>query len=283
MADKITEQGFVVGSDHFPSHYPIEFMNSPDTLWLKVTPKTFRPNISIQKDYNQGSTKAATSLYFLLGQSVTTGLTHQWGELSTLSGAVRELTSTVKKQATDVASTGGAILGSFNVSTPDALQRFNLTGAGRSAKNDAPYIYENTSRRQVALELQFAAHRNAEYEVWNPIQSLMVWSCASGSVGTQFGTEFNFPYVFKVQTVTGTGKEVDIINFRDAAMESVLPVFNQPYKDGYPMSASCSVTFVDINPVYREIVANGGKAAVTVKMEIDDNVNFDGSGNVRGL
>lgn len=270
MPDKITEQGFVVGSDHFPSHYPIEFMNSPDTLWLKVTPKTFRPNISVQSNTNAGATKAATSLYFLLGQSVTTGITHQWGELTTLSGAIREVTSTVKKQASDLSSTIGQTLGKVGYGSPDVLKGFDIAGAGRSAKNDAPYIYENTTRRQVALELQFATHWNSEYEVWNPIQSLMVWSCASASSGTQFGTEFSFPYVFKLQTVTGAGKEVDIINFRDAALESVLPVFNQPYKDGYPMSASCSVTFVDINPVYREIVSNGGKAAVNVKIELPE-------------
>ena len=49
-----------------------------------------------------------------------------------------------------------------------------------------------------------------------------------------------------------------------------MPVFNQPYKDGYPMSASCSVTFVDINPVYREIVADGGKASVNVEIELPE-------------
>lgn len=259
-------------SDHFPHYYSQEFMNSPDTLWLKVTPKTFRPNISIQTGFNAGSSQGLVSLYFLLGANVSVGLNHDWKDLDTLSGAIRSVTSTLKTQGSDLSQTFQTISGS------DIGKRFNIYGTGVGAKNDAPIIYENTDRRIFQATLDFAAQFDAEREVWNPIQSLMIWSCAESSNRGMFDTEFKFPYVFRVQTITGDGKETGLVNFTDAAIEQITPVYEAPYKDGYPMKATCQISFKDVNPVYRNQISGDGKSRIKVNV-----VKLDGSGNARGL
>ena len=265
MARKIPETSELqFAYDHFPWFYDNKFMTSSDTLWLRVTPKTFRPNISVQTGYNSG-VLGSTHLHFLLGQSISMGLNHTWNELDTLSGAIRGVKSTFQKQGSDVASVFKAVTGS------DLGQRFNIYGAGVSAKNDNPVIYENTDRRQLQVELNFVAHSDAEREVWNPIQALMVWSSAESGERGQFDTTFKFPYIFRVQTVTGTGKETGLVNFTDAAITSVLPTYNQPYKNGYPMSAQVQLTFMDINPVYRNRIAGDGVSRISA--------GFDGEGD----
>ena len=257
MAKKIPETNELeFAYDHFPWFYDQKFMKSKDTLWLRVTPKTFRPNISVQTGYNSG-TPSSQSLNFLLGQSLSMGLNHTWNELDTLSGAIRGVKSTFQKQGADVASVFKAVTGS------DLGQRFNVYGGGASAKNDSPIIYENTERRSFQIELNFVAHEDAEREVWNPIQALMIWSSAESGERGQFDTTFKFPYVFRVQTVTGAGKATGLVNFTDAAITSVLPTYNQPYKDGYPMSATVQLTFLDINPVYRNRIATDGVSRIS--------------------
>ena len=265
MADK-TRLDIQLSYDHFPWFYNRDFMESSDTLWLRVTPKTFRPNISVQTGYN-GGVPGSTALYFLLGQSLTMGLNHTWNELDTVSGAIRGIKSTLQKQGSDVASIFKTVTGS------DFGARFNQYATGTSAKNDNPIIYEDTNRRDFTIELNFVAHSDAEKEVWNPIQSLMVWSCAESGERGQFDTTFKFPFVFRVQTVTGKNKETGLVNFTDAAITQVLPTYNQPYKNGYPMSAQVQVTFLDINPVYRNRISNDGKSRITAGIVNDQGNN----------
>lgn len=259
MSNRSKIDNMELSYDHFPYFYNSDFMKSPDTLWLKVTPKTFRPNVTIQTGYNKGSL-FTTSLRFLLGKSISMGLNHTWEELDTLSGAIRNVTSTAKQQASDASSVFKSLTGD-NVSIG---QRFDIYSGGKSAKNDNPIIYKNTDRRSFQVEFNFVAHRDAKKEVWNPIQSLMIWSCAESYERGQFDTTFKFPYIFRVQTITGDDKETGLVSFDDAAITSVLPVYNEPYKDGYPMSATCQVTFMDINPVYRNRISSDGKSKINV-------------------
>jgi len=236
--------------DHFPSHYPQEFMTSPDTLWLKVTPKTFRPNINVQAGANQG-TKSQTSLYFLVAKEFTFGVDHTWEDLTSIAGALRGVIAGVK----DAISQGAAVFQSGQYL------------AGNTTKNDNPYIYKSSSKRKLTMEFNFATFRDPEGEVWNPIQSLIIWSCADKDAKAALSTTVNMPYVFKVQTVTGDGREVGLVNIENASLEAVMPSYKEPYKNGYPMSATCSLTFVDINPTYRSLISANGKSRISTGLD----------------
>ncbi len=237
---------------HYPNYYPLEFMESDDTLWLKVTPRTFRPDINAQINANTG-TLSTTSLYFLLSKSFSFGVDHTWADLTTVSGALREVKSSIENAITQV----GAIT---------RIDRFNFAKKGETKKNDNAYVYETSSRRKINLDLKFNAYADAKAEVWNPIQSLIIWSCADKASG-QFTTTVNFPYVFKLQTVTGKGTEVDLISIQNACIDSVSPVYNEPYKEGYPMNANVSISFTDINPTYRSLISTNGKARIRTGLD----------------
>ena len=252
MADKAKAQAPTLKVTHFPNHYPASFMNSPDTLWLRVTPKSFLPDINVQKGVNQGS-KSGVSLYFLLQKSFSFGVDHEWEDLTTLAGGIREVKAGFENAANQLSGFVGA-----NVA--------NAYAAGKTKKNDNPYIYKNSQRRKVSIELKFGTKFSAEDEVWNPIQSLILWSCAD-KIGGRFDTTVNFPFVFKLQTVTGDGREVGLISLSDACIDSVMPTYNEPYKNGYPMSAQVTVGFTDINPTYRSSILSGSKGTITTGTE----------------
>lgn len=251
-------------SDRFPSHYGDSFNNSEDTLWLKLTPKTFKPNITATKNINGGGSATRQSLWFLLSSTFSIGLQHQWDEETSISGALRELKTQAETQAAKLfAETGGGIT--------LAGKRFNDQYAGGiSSKNDTPFIYKNTTRRNFTVEVNFSAYTSSEKEVWNPIQTLMIWSAADGIGDGSLATQFYFPYVFKLETITGSGKLVDIVNFENAALEQVTPTFNQPYIQGYPSSASVSLTFTDIQPVYASSISSKGRSGISVGTETTD-------------
>lgn len=252
---------------HYPSHYPMEFMTSPDTLWLKVTPRTFRPDINVQSNTNTG-TFLGSSLYFLLSKTFSFGVDHTWDDLTTVSGAIRDVKAGVQNALTQA----GAIT---------RIDTINYAKQGKTVKNDNAYVYETSSRRKLSLEFNFAARSDPEAEVWNPIQSLIIWSCAD-KVGGQFSTMVNFPYVFRLQTVTGAGVEVGLIDIQNACIDLVTPTYSEPYINGYPMSADVTIEFTDINPTYRSLISPNGKARIRTGLEGPSQEELDRARQGRG-
>jgi len=224
--------------DFFPDFYDAKFKGSPDTLWLRVRPKEFRPNIQKQTGANEGSIVDGIDYRFLLSGSVNIGIDHTWTSLDTISGEIRNLKANVSKAVAQAGAAGGSSAG-------------NIFSQGISSKNDNPFIYEDTQRRTVNIELKFATYKDASKEVWTPIQNLMRWSCAESTESGSLATNFKFPYVFELRTVTGSGELTGMINIPNAALTQILPTYEAPYKNGYPMSATVSVTFSEIDPVYR--------------------------------
>ena len=231
----------------YPDYYTYDFKKN--SLWLQVKPRNFRPNIENQLAINGGS-DVGPVYHFLIGKSFTTGLSHEWADITSISGAIRDVK----------AELGGAANKAFS-----ALGAGNIYASGKSFKNDNPIVYQNSARRQFNIELQFAAKHNAQAEVWEPIFNLMKWSAASGPGKTQYSTQFDMPFVFSVQTVTGDGTAVPMVNFKNACIESITPNYSAPYKDGYPMHATCQVQWKDIDPTYRENIESSG-ATISVKV-----------------
>jgi hypothetical protein len=252
--------------NRFPANYPREFMESPDTLWLKITPRGFRPNINLQTGINSSPT-SDVALYFLLQKNFSFGVDHTWNDLTTVAGAFRDVKAGIQK--------AGAGLGALGVPT-DIIGLGDFYAGGKTVKNDNPYIYETSSRRKIQLEFQFGTYDNAEQDVWNPIQSLIIWSCAEKANGST-NTSVTMPYVFQLQTITGAGDPVDLIKMEHACIDQITPTFHEPYKNGYPMKATCSVNFTSINPTYRSEVSTNGKPRISAGIDTNQGQPKDAS------
>jgi len=224
--------------------YPIKFIPngisvSKDTLWLRITAKEFKPSVIARGGYNKGAPIETFS--FLMPPTLAYGYTHEWEDLTTIAGAVREITGELSKQVAVLQQTAQNSFG-----TPIIGDSFGL-----GQKNDAPFTYLNTQRFTVTLDVLFSVYDNAKSDVFDPIKKLIDMSCPEMGHTSAFSTDIKFPYVFEVGTYTGSDEPSHLINLRDAALTQITPTWNGPYIGGYPTSASVNLTFVDIYPVYR--------------------------------
>ncbi len=78
-------------------------------------------------------------------------------------------------------------------------------------------------------------------------------------------TEFSYPYVFSLQTFTGSGEAVDIISVKTVGLNNVLPSYKGPWIDGYPSYASLDLDFIDANPLYRSTLTSERSKKITVR------------------
>jgi hypothetical protein len=234
-------------AQYIPSgRYPCKFVpsgiqGSDDTLWLRISASKFSPNLISRGGVNTGQVDPSKIFEFLMPQSFGYGYNHTWNDFNTIAGAVREIKSEISKQSAALQQTTKNVTGNA------------LIGEGISLgqKNDNMYIYENTERFTVQIELSFAIYDDAKRDVFDPIKTLMELSSPKVSSLDAMGTSIEFPYVFDVGVYTGKGKPSELLQLKDAAMNSILPTWNGPYVRGYPSSATVQITFTDIYPVYR--------------------------------
>jgi hypothetical protein len=57
----------------------------------------------------------------------------------------------------------------------------------------------------------------------------------------------------------------EIIDYPVCALTSVQPDYKAPYVDGYPMTITLTLTFEDLQPIFRTFLKGGGRSRVTVK------------------
>ena len=127
-----------------------------------------------------------------------------------------------------------------------------------ATKSDAAIVYQDSANRQYSIEFELHAWRDPKTEVYDPIRSLFEYSCANIAKDSFLSIEL--PYVFDIQI----GNAVQI---KYAALTAVQPTWKFPWKDGYPMHATVSLTFMEIPPLYR--VTMGGKVSTKAPEEIN--------------
>jgi hypothetical protein len=129
-------------------------------------------------------------------------------------------------------------------------------------KPDTPLIYRGSSRRELPITFELADQGDPVKDVWDPVQRLREYSSPEHS-GDQFNIEF--PYVFFLQTVTGNGLPIPLLTMRRAVLRSVQPSFEGPYRGGYPSRCELTVTFVDMEHVYKDTFKIDPRVTGTMK------------------
>jgi hypothetical protein len=172
----------------------------------------------------------------------------------------------------------------FNeLATEVAHATHNITGLhAQSAKADAPLYYKDSARREWMFEFQFIVHSNAYSDVWLPIQEFLQMSAPRNAGAIFMGISdvgIEIPYLFNLQTKTGTGKPVPVLSVNEACITSIQPKYEQPYINGYPAKAELTITFRDMNVLYKESYKTGNPD------EVDINIKENGVpiGATRGL
>jgi len=223
------------GGQFYPNGIDRERAESKDTLWLQVIPRALNlENIRSRVDaFNGNELKGESPMWFLMPTEWSYNIDHTWEDLSSISGAFKEIKAKVGSQY-------NSLLGEGGVSITDGH------------KADNPILYTNSTRRAFKVQLDFVVYQDTYNDVYVPVQKLVEYSCPEIMTGS---TQFSYPYVFRLQTYTGDGNSVDIISVKTVAIQSVAPTYYGPWIDGYPSKATVDINFIDANPLYRSTLS----------------------------
>jgi len=106
-------------------------------------------------------------------------------------------------------------------------------------------VYKDSKRKEYSFTIEFGWWRNTdpEEQIFKPIRELEKWTCAE--MEDDF-TKINFPAIFDIRTVNS-----NLIHIKYGAITSVQPTWMSPYINGYPSKVSLTISFQDMEPLYR--------------------------------
>ena len=227
-----------------------EFNTSDDTLWLMVTP--MRLDVSQVLDTRGPGAVSTTPVdeptyKFLMPTQYSTSQNHEWDKFESVGVKFNELATEVTHALHNVTSLHAT-----------------------SAKSDAPLFYKDSARREWTFEFQFIIYKDAYKDVWLPIQEFLQMSSPKNTGGEAFGVGgqigIEIPYLFRLQTVTGSGVPVPVLSVDEAVITSVQPKYEQPYIGGFPSKAELTLTFKDMNVLYKDSYkTSSGSVKRTIK------------------
>lgn len=222
--------------------YPnnIEFSLKKDALWILVKPlKVISQNSASSRGSNSiitGDIKISgdepSELVFLAPMSYSENTIHTWENYDSLGSRLLG-----KGKALSVH--GGDIKGFLS-----GIKNGTIGGNTVTKKLDTPIAFTNSNRREYIFVFQLIDEGNPEKDVFEPVRLLQKWSCAE--MGKTI-IDFKRPYIFTLKTLNSK-----MIYVKHAALESVQPTYYGPYRNGYPSKCELSVTFKDLEPLYRK-------------------------------
>lgn len=227
-----------------------EFNDSSDTLWLWIQPK----KLSVAQVFHTRGKNAVSATYapepaykLLMPTTYSTSQNHEWDKFESVGVKFNELATEVSHAT------------------------HNITSLHKtSAKTDAPLFYKDSARREWIFEFQFIVHTDAYRDVWLPIQRFLQMSAprSTGELYGAFDVGIEIPYLFGLQTRTGAGANVPVLSVPEVCITSVQPKYEQPYIGGYPSKAELTITFKDMNTLYKDSYRDGSNvedATVIIK------------------
>ena len=191
--------------------------------------------------------KAGADLSAITGTLKKIGQTYG-KQIDISSGTLSGLTDFISAKKSDF----GQTLSEF---TRVAVSSVNAASIPKT-KVDTPLYYENSERRRFTFSIDIVAETDPKVDVVDPIKQLMELSAPEAKGGF---VNIEFPYIFHIRT-----SPKQFVNMKTAALVGVQPTWHAPYIDGWPSSVTCQFDFLDLSPVYRKTLREGGIINVNV-------------------
>lgn len=217
-----------------------------DTLRLMIDAYSIEKQ-DLQPKNNSGHIETGGLLYswnLVAPTEVQENIQHDWEDYGSWQGRAAELKSHLEKGA-------AALLGIAGGGVTRGTGNTNLS----LAKVDSPMVYVGSKRLEYNITVPFMRYKGGAFkDVFEPIHQFRKFSCASMGEGDVIG----FPAIFSISTFPA-----DFISIRFAALKDVQVVYQSPFIGGYPQRADCTLTFMDIQPLYQESWKNGKNILTT--------------------
>jgi len=259
MLDNIDRGSSGVGGS-FKCPRIIDFAPNANFQWLTLIAKELKVSHSYGGLENVVETGAVLgSFMFLLPEEFSEQTSHSWNEVDNIAGDIATKFTEANQKIVNMSALGDGIgrysggdstgVGSLVKSIGDASKQVQV-------KVDGALVYTDSTKRGYDFTFELVNQGDPIKDVIGPIKTLMSLSCARQIDALKI----DFPAIFELTTESG------IINIKNAALESVQATYKHGYdKSGYLRAAELSLSFKEIEPLYRHRVDMSSIGLVTTK------------------
>lgn len=223
-------------------------------LWIRFTGRkleTIGPFVR-SKNAIKASESRIGSWQFIAPNEIMENVSHDWEEFESIGTRAAQKSITMrhagmegKQVASAISGVTKSLMNEGNLpEVSSTLGNINKVGVP-AHKVDTTLVYKDTKRRayDLTFEFSFWNETDPEKKIFEPIRELEKWTCPD--IDGEF-TKINFPAVFNIKTV-----QSDLINIKYGVITSVQPTWMAPFINGYPSKVSLSISFQDMEPLYR--------------------------------
>jgi len=201
---------------------------------------------------------------FLAPESIVDAHNHEWKEYASIQSRILQKVITGKTGIDQWRQVYGNLKTIFKDAknlpsgqqVVEALQRVGNINVPKY-KIDTPLAYSSSNRRVYTFNFNLADSQGGQ-RVREAVTLLQKY--AAPEAKTEIDIEF--PYVFNVTT-----EPEGLINMDYAVINSILTTWQHPYIKGRPTRCECTITFLDMSPLFRKTVESGGIVNVYVPKE----------------
>ena len=262
---------------NYPSTGIVPHSNDHDgCLWIEIqAQRLISQTVNANGEPNVSS--KMEMFRFLAPDSIIEHLGHTWAGYESLYSRASQAGATAIKGINE-----GAIIGNAGVSLIKAITNTSsikqklasmATAAGKTnvtqTRIDTPLSYQDSDRRKYDFEFQLVDEGDTYNNVVFPVKKLEQYSCP----GFRNGVAIDLPYVFKIRSFPNHGGK-SLIDIGYSALTVVTGTYNGPYRNGFPTHATLSLSFEELQPLYRESfdeieMITTGESGIAVNLQLN--------------
>jgi len=243
-----------------------------DATWVIITPMKLHHQTTGNRGGGFAITGREEEIKLMAPPNLQENITHQWSEYQTMASRILSKVAGFDDLTANIRALGGVakewdkILDTAkNARGVSNTIRSSINAIGNAAqgvqiphnKIDNPLVYETSPHRNITINFSLATQsRPIGKDIYDITFKFINYSSPDLKPGD---IEVDLPYIFSIRT-----EPSGIINYPVCALTSVQPDYKAPYVDGYPMTIDLTLTFEDLQPIFRTFLNKSYKSKVTV-------------------
>ena len=229
--------------------------------WVTITPMKLKHQTTGNRGGGFAITNKEEPFKLMAPLTMQENISHSWEEYQSVAARILSKVAGFDDLAADIRAVGG-IAQNMNKILDAAKSakgveqtiRSTINAAGQQAqgikiphnKVDNPLVYKTSPHRSITFSFELASQAKKQpigKDIYDIAEKFIFYSSPDLKPND---IEVDLPYIFEVQSIPA-----GIIYYPVCALTSVQPDYKAPYVGGYPMTLTLTLTFEDLQPIFR--------------------------------
>lgn len=242
--------------------------------WVLMTPMKLLHQTTGNRGGGFAITNKEETIKLMAPLTLQENISHSWGEYQSVASRILSKVAGFDDLAADMRAVGGvahnfdkildAAKGAKGV---EKTIRSTINEVGQRAqgikiphnKVDNPLVYQTSPHRTITFSFELASQSTKQpigKDIYDITERFIYYSSPNLKPND---IEVDLPYIFEIQTIPS-----EIIYYPVCALTSVQPDYKAPYVDGYPMTITLTLTFEDLQPIFRNFLRDKSSRVTVV-------------------